>query len=173
MFFKAEPMLDRLIEDVRGKVHEKRLDGLTYLAVLRDPVQVAKGRIVPGRVFEASALIKFLRVAPVDVVIEVGSAIWLAEEMEENHRRALIDHLLTSIVSKKGEGFKVQGPDISEFRQVLDRNGAWNAGLTTFLTNYEKKQRDLVFETDEPDPAAGANVADFKRPTDGKSASAP
>lgn len=150
MFYKEDKELHSVIERVRKRIHKERLDRLTYVALIRDPVQVSAGRIIPGRVFAASALVQHFHGSPLDVVIEVGASIWNADEMGKDDREAFADDLLTSIARQKDEGFKVLGPDFSGHRQVVDRWGAWNANMVALLKNYEKRQEDLPLE-----PGAG------------------
>lgn len=58
---------------------------------------------------------------------------WL--HLEENQKRALVDHELTHIEVQwgdKGLRYGLRPHDIEEFGEIVMREGAWHAGLQTF-----------------------------------------
>lgn len=80
-------------------------------------------------------------------VIEVAKDVW-DDHLTDRQRRALIDHHLARCgVDHTEDGeprLFVRDPDVSEFRSVLVRQGAWNEGLHYFAK--EAKQMTLTLD---------------------------
>ncbi len=100
-----------------------------------DKGSMKNGRPVFGKVKKLSGISEFL--IGCDFVIEVAQDHW--NELDENQRTALVDHLLERCSGEEDENtgemvWVVREPDVQEFTSILRRHGAWNADLTTFAS---------------------------------------
>lgn len=103
--------------------------------VFVDKGSMKAGRPVYGKVKKLSGISEFLIEA--DFVIEVAQDHW--NELDENQRTALVDHLLERCSGEEDENtgemvWVVREPDVQEFTSILRRHGAWNTDLTTFAS---------------------------------------
>jgi len=93
------------------------------------------GRKILGKVRKLSGFLEWI--IGKDFVVEVAADMW--NELDDQQRTALIDHLLERCYGEENEdtgeiSWKIREPDVQEFGTILDRYGAWNADLHTFVS---------------------------------------
>jgi len=94
------------------------------------------GRPVYGKVKKVSGPFEFL--LEKDFIIEVALDSW--NELDEDHRQALVDHLLERCLGEEDEKsggamkWSVRKPDVQEFATILRRHGAWTAQLESMVS---------------------------------------
>ena len=87
-----------------------------------------------------------------DFLMEIAADQW--NEMNESQRTALVDHLLEWCVGEEDENtgemkWSIREPDVQEFTTILERHGAWHAGLTGLVSVAQRIQLDVVEESEE------------------------
>lgn len=101
--------------------HHKHLQDVRIGFVFRSEAQVLKGRAVLGKCSNVSDKMKPL--------LDLDFLIWIAKDeykkMDEERRRALIDHELSHI----GIDLTLQGHDVEEFHAIIERYGLWTYDL--------------------------------------------
>jgi hypothetical protein len=105
------------------------------------------GRVVHGTVKKMSDLMNYL--IDVDFLVEVPIDLW--NELENQKRVALVDHLLERCTGEEDEQtaemkWSVREPDVNEFSSILRRHGAWTEELSGFVS--VAKTLDLGFMTE-------------------------
>ena len=71
-----------------------------------------------------------------DFIVEVSLPKW--NDMTEDQRTALVDHLLERCAGEEDEEtgeylWSLRDPDVQEFSTILKRHGIWHEGLTSFV----------------------------------------
>lgn len=72
-----------------------------------------------------------------DFVLEIAQDSW--NELDSNGRTALVDHLLERCTAEENDAdggsmsWKVREPEVQEFASILQRYGAWHAGLVPLI----------------------------------------
>lgn len=97
--------------------------------VFQDEATETDGRVELGKTSKVQP--KMQPYMEYDFLIVLAEDKWT--EMSSNAREALIDHELSHCGGDEANGWKLRHHDIEEFREVLERHGAWNAGLSTDL----------------------------------------
>lgn len=89
-----------------------------------------------------------------DFVIIVALDKW--NDLTENQRTALVDHLLERCTGEEDENsgemkWKMRDPDVQEFPTILHRHGAWNEDLQGFVSMAASIDLDQIVdeETEE------------------------
>lgn len=100
-----------------------------------DEASKKSGRPVLGKVRKISGAIQYL--TDLDFLIEVPLDVF--NDLSEQQRTALVDHLLERCYGEEDEKsgemkWVVREPDVAEFSSILQRHGAWNEGLTGFVS---------------------------------------
>jgi hypothetical protein len=103
--------------------------------VFVDKASIKNGKPVPGKVRKVSGVLEFLLDS--DFMLEVGMDQW--NDMSEQQRSALVDHLLERCTGEENEEdssmkWTMREPDVQEFATILRRHGAWNNDLTAFAS---------------------------------------
>jgi hypothetical protein len=125
---------------------------IQYLFV--EKASMKNGRPVLGKVRKVSGAIEFL--TELDFLIEVALDQW--NELAENQRTALVDHLLERCMGTEDENdggemkWSLREPDVQEFTSILSRYGAWTdelAGLVSVAQKIDVSARvQDVIDTD-------------------------
>lgn len=89
-----------------------------------------------------------------DFVILVAQDKW--NELTENQRMALVDHLLERCTGEEDENsgemrWKMRDPDVQEFSTILHRHGAWNEDLQGFASMAASINLDQIVEEETED----------------------
>jgi hypothetical protein len=117
--------------------------------VFRNEAQVSKGRTVWGKAHKITGMPCYLATnAPGDAnafddvppppadmfVMEVAADIW--EKLTARQREALVDHELMHFTIEMDDNAGlvrgIRGHDVEEFREVVERHGAWKPDLAEF-----------------------------------------
>lgn len=120
-----------------------------FLFVSRSKAAKSGGKLVPGKVMKPSPLYRYLTIDALreqekngtmdrsslpeaDFIIEVALDVW--NTMSPQQRTALVDHLLSRCVGTEDEKtgamkYSIRPPQVQEFPEVAERNGAWNDDL--------------------------------------------
>lgn len=115
--------------------------------VFVDKASTKSGKPVYGKVRKVSGVMEFLIES--DFMVEVALDQW--NEMSEQMRTALVDHLLERLTGeeddKSGEmKWAMREPDVQEFAAILRRHGAWNDDLTAFASVAKQINIDEIAE---------------------------
>jgi hypothetical protein len=105
------------------------------------------GRKIPGKVRKFSGFMEW--VLNKDFVVEVALDMWL--EFDQQQKTALVDHLLERCYGEENEdsgeiSWKLREPDVQEFGTILNRHGAWNSDLHTFVSISREVDLDQIIE---------------------------
>jgi hypothetical protein len=117
--------------------HHHHLAGCVIKLLCTNKEIKSGGRSRPGKVQKTTPLVRFLTRDEygnneADFLITVSLPMW--NEADNHKRTAILDHLLTSIEAAEDETtgemkYKIVGPQIAEFAEVVERNGAYNPDL--------------------------------------------
>ena len=94
------------------------------------------GRAIYGKAKKLSGAGQFLA-GGFDFTVEVALDLW--NQMDPEHRRATIDHLLEYCTGEPDEDdggemkYTMREPDVKEFSTILRRHGAWNDDLVGLI----------------------------------------
>lgn len=132
--------------------------------VFRNEAQVSKGRTVWGKAHKIAGLPCYLATnAPGDLnafddvppppadmfVMEIAADIW--ERLTDKQKEALVDHELMHFTIEMDDNVGlvrgIRGHDVEEFREVVERHGAWKPDLAEFA---EALQLSLLNVTVSP-----------------------
>ena len=139
MVYTQDDKLTALGEKVRNKCHATRLSGFEILYLFRDEPATVKGKVKLGQAKKPNPLTVFLCEKAFDVrpdfLIEIAGELW--KELAPFQREALLDHELAHFdcqETKDGETVPtLRAHDVEEFREVLERRGAWMPDLKDFV----------------------------------------
>jgi len=132
----------RLLLDIIGASHEHLAAARIALAWCTSWVPDADGHVTIGKCKRASDLDR--EVAEFDFVILLRRSFWLADEVTDAQRRALLDHELCHAAvrldahgdpAKDDRGrviYRTRKHDIEEFTEVVTRHGTYKADLEAF-----------------------------------------
>lgn len=103
------------------------------------------GRPILGKVRKISGALEYL--TELDFLIEVALDQW--NDLGENQRTALVDHLLERCSGEEDEKsgemkWAVREPDVQEFSAILKRHGAWNEDLNGFVSIAQEVKIDAL-----------------------------
>ena len=137
-----------IAEKLIPKFHSE-IASANILYVSRNKAPKSGGKLVPGKVYKLSPLYRYLTTTSLaeqqkngsmdrdnlpqaDFIVEVALETW--NPMSPNNRIALIDHLLARCVGVEDEKtgamkYALRPPQVQEFPEVAERNGAWNDDL--------------------------------------------
>jgi len=82
-------------------------------------------------------------------VVTIAMDKW--NELTENQRSALVDHMLERCTGEEDEDtgemkWKMRDPDVQEFPNILHRHGAWNEDLQGFVSMAQSINLDQIVE---------------------------
>lgn len=104
--------------------------------VFRSEAQVSNGRAVLGKASKVSEKLKTL--------LELDFLIWIAkkefEAMEDERKRALIDHELSHCSITDGD-FRMRHHDVEEFHAIIERYGLWTDDLQRTKAAIDKAEQ--------------------------------
>ncbi len=104
---------------------------INYLFIDQTPKK--GGREVAGKASKVSG--RWEHLTELDFIIEVAEEPW--DEMDEQQRQALVDHLLETCTGEEQEDgsmkWSIREPDVQEFSTILQRHGVWNESLSSFV----------------------------------------
>jgi hypothetical protein len=108
------------------------------------------GRELKGKARKFSGFLEWALES--DFVLEIALDKW--NDLTENQRTALIDHLLECCTGEEDEdtgdmAWKIREPTIQEFSSVLHRQGAWNEGLQEFVAMAKGINIDEIVDQEE------------------------
>lgn len=111
--------------------------------VFVDKASMKSGRPVLGKVRKLSGAIEFL--LDKHFLVEIPLDKW--NDLTEEQRRALVDHLLERCTGEEDESsgeikWKMREPDVQEFTSILKRHGAWHNDLVPFISVAHQIQVD-------------------------------
>ena len=118
-----------------------------FLYVFVSEASKKNGKEVLGTVKKLSGLNEWA--LEKDFVFTVALDKW--QELSDNQRTALVDHLLERCVGEEDEKsgeikWGVRDPDIQEFPNILYRHGAWNEDLQGFVSMAQSINIDQIVE---------------------------
>jgi hypothetical protein len=111
---------EELIKKYHGILGEARI-----AFVFRSEEQELNGRVILAQVSKVPE--KMQPYMEFDYVVWVAENRWI--NMPDKQREALIDHELCHMGMSSTGGWKIKPHNIQEFREILDRYGAWNDDL--------------------------------------------
>ncbi len=139
--------------------HYHDIASANILFVSRSKASKSGGKVVPGKVSKVSPLYRYLTAAALaeqqyngttikedrpeaDFIMEVALDVW--NEMSPQQRTALVDHLLARCVGVEDEKtgsmkYSIRSPQVQEFAEVAERNGAWNDDLNDMRASLRDK----------------------------------
>lgn len=130
----AEAVEEMATDLIRNYHPELATASIRY--VYREKAGSKGGRPVRGTVRKVSGVMHFI--TNLDFIVEVALDQW--NPLPEQHRRALVDHLLERMTGEEDPEdagapmkWKTREPDVHEFSTILRRHGAWNDDLQTFV----------------------------------------
>ena len=105
------------------------------------------GRDIAGKVRKVSGIWEWA--TEKDFLMEIAADQW--NDMDENQRTALVDHLLERCVGEEDERngemkWGIREPDVQEFTTILERHGAWHEGLHGLVSVARRIELELVEE---------------------------
>jgi len=125
--------LESMAEEIIGQ-HHPHLGTARILYLFCEKAGKKNGVELLGKVEKLSGWKEYI--LEKDFRMEVPLDKW--NDLSEEQRRALIDHLLERCYGEEEEEtgemkWKVRDPDVQEFSGILRRHGAWHEGLRTFV----------------------------------------
>jgi predicted metallopeptidase len=111
----------------------------------RKPAAKSAGQVVPGRASKVSG--KYKAMTGYDFVIEISESHF--NEMNENKKKALIDHELSHCYIDLEGNIKTINHDFEGFNGVLRRHGFWAGDLEAM--GETAQQLKLPFENKRPE----------------------
>ena len=123
-FTEASQSVIHTAEELIDKYH-KALSTARIAFVFRSEEQEINGRIYLARVSKVPE--KMQPFMEFDYIVWVSENRWI--NMSEKQREALIDHELCHMGLSNTGGWKIKLHEIEEFREILERYGAWNDDL--------------------------------------------
>lgn len=127
-FTEASSEVIHLAEDLIRKYHP-RLEDARIAIAFQDEATKKNGRLELANTSKVQP--KSQPFMEYDFLVVVAEDEWT--DLSSNAREALIDHELSHMGGNSSDGWKIRHHDIEEFREVLERHGAWNAGLSEDL----------------------------------------
>lgn len=105
---------------------------ISYLFIDRVPKK--GGRELCGKAVKVSG--RWESLTELDFIVEVSLPKW--NDMTEDQRTALVDHLLERCAGEEDEEtgeylWSLRDPDVQEFSTILKRHGVWHPGLMGFV----------------------------------------
>jgi len=120
------------------------------------------GKSVLGKVRKVSGALEFL--LQQDFIVEVALNTW--NDLTEQHRTALVDHLLERCFGEEDEKnggamkWSVREPDVQEFSAILQRHGAWTEDLQSFVSIAKMVDVESILNNVVADASATAGVVE-------------
>jgi hypothetical protein len=127
-FTEASTEVIHVAEDLIKKDHPNLVEARIAF-VFQDEATQSDGRFELAKTSKVPP--KMQPMMEYDFLVVIAKDRWGA--LSSNAREALIDHELCHCGGDDLNGWKMRHHDIEEFREVLERHGAWNAGLSKDL----------------------------------------
>jgi len=129
------------------KDHHPHLATAKILYLCRNRAVKQGGIKVPGNVKRASPIEKHLSCSyfgdeeEADFILTIALDVW--NDLNQNQRLAVVDHLLTRCVGEEDEGsgemkFSLRPPSVQEFPEIAKRYGTWNQSLLELSENFRR-----------------------------------
>lgn len=117
---EAKEIVIRMVQGCIREYHPHLLDARIGI-LMRDEDGSRSGRPVIGKAQKVNDRIKTL--------LDLDFIIWFSKEtwrrLDQEQRRALVDHELCHCSGSLEEGWKIVGHDLEEFNAVIERHGLW------------------------------------------------
>ena len=127
-----------LVQELVNSYHPDLKDARIGL-IFRETASISKGVPVIGHVQKTPEIMK--------VYLDYDFIIWLADDaysdLDENQRKALIDHQLCHCTMIEGVPCTV-GHDVEEFQAVINRHGLWNSSLLSVANSIIQMSFDFA-----------------------------
>lgn len=140
--WKATQETHQVVLDLIANHHPHLADICDDIVVIfREKAPIKGGRPVRGKTSKAPSILSLLGERAYRFVLEIGFDHF--NVMDENQRKALLDHLLCFIGGEEDEQtaemkYFMQEPDIYYFSDEVERNGHWRQELADLLTQEEE-----------------------------------
>lgn len=139
------PQVEAIANDLISEIHE-HLSPARILYLFTNKKRKRCDRVVLGSTQKLSGMQRFLSSGNsavedgYDFIILIGKAEW--EVLEENQRRALVDHELCHCGVKDPDDeepeWMLKGHDVEEFRDVIARHGFWKDDIKDFAKTVQQ-----------------------------------
>jgi len=127
-----------LVQELVNSYHPDLKDARIGL-IFRETASISKGVPVIGHAQKPPEIMK--------VYLDYDFIIWLADnaysDLDENQRKALIDHQLCHCTMIDGVP-GTMGHDVEEFQSVIDRHGPWNSSLLSVANSIMQMSFDFA-----------------------------
>lgn len=144
-YSKAEPVERIAKETVIPKWHP-HLVSLPIRYEFASELPQKNGRLILAKTKKSTPMEEYLCGAKAFLIVDKPRWALLSEEQ----RVALIDHELCHIVEdKKNGGFRMQGHDVEEFTENIQRHGAWKEDIQHFLWFTKEAQLELFRDIED------------------------
>lgn len=144
--WKASSLTNELLHDLVGNCHPHLVDVMDDIAIIFKDKASRKGETpIMGTTAKAPAILSVLGEREYKFVITLANDCWAL--LNDEHRRALLDHLLCFIGGvedeKTGEmKYFIQTPDVFYFSQEIERNGNWRVDVNLNPEEEEEETSD-------------------------------
>lgn len=144
--FSQAETVERIANGLIPNYHPE-LAGARVLYVFVDKAGMKNGRELWGKAQKVGGLWEWA--VEKDFVVQVAQDKW--NELDENQRTALVDHLLECCTGEENEDdgsmkWKIREPEVQEFASILKRYGVWHTGLTSFVSIAKEIDLDTIIE---------------------------
>jgi hypothetical protein len=162
----------RILREVRRDYHPDTAEARIALAWRKGYKPDPEGHIVLGQCVKASDLQR--EFVDLDFIILLNKEIWRDLQFTADMKKALIDHEMShaamaydsegepKIDEKNRRVWRIRAHDVSEFIDVVRRNGTWKRDLQMFAESLVKKKNPVFPELELPaDPTLIELTADL------------
>jgi len=144
--WKADKEEHKLLEKLIGENHPQLVELAYSLPIIfKDKSSKNGGRISLGRVAKAPDILNVLNdTIECQFFIEIGFDLW--NSLEDNHRVALLDHLLSHIKATENEQngemvYSLINPDVSYFEKNLAQYNNWQQEIHSLIQTAEEARQ--------------------------------
>lgn len=138
-------VLEKDVEELVEKIHP-HLRAAKIVVLQKPKAGKRHGRVLitqTKRASEATAALLKDEIGPLHYVIEIGKDAW--DTLSQERKKVVLDHALCYCAGQdpdKGT-WKLRGPDVEEFTQIIERHGLWTGELEIF-SKEAAKQLELL-----------------------------
>lgn len=144
--YQEAETVERIANGLIPNYHPE-LAGARMMYVFVSKAGTKNGREVWGKAQKVSGIWEWA--TEKDFVVQVAQDKW--NELDENARTALVDHLLECCTGEEDEEsgditWKIRDPEVQEFASILKRYGVWHQGLTSFVSIAKEIDLDTIIQ---------------------------